>query len=91
MARKYDVEITMDGVRGRVVVDGQDLSKGVRGFALRGGVGEITALELDLNLIDVTRVSSTSTEILIADEASEALIALGWTPPESSETSPNVT
>lgn len=82
MARWYDVDITMEGSRGRVVIDGNDISKGVRGFSVRGGVGEVTSLELDLNLIDVTRVSSTSTEILISDGASEALIAMGWKPPD---------
>jgi hypothetical protein len=77
------VDIELDGSgRGRVVIGGQDISGALRGIVVRGGVGEAPRLELDLDVFDVTRLESAEMEILIPDDTRDALIALGWTPPQ---------
>lgn len=76
-------EIELDGIgRGRLVIGGQDISAAVRAFVVRGGVHELPTLELDLLVHDVTRLGSAEMEILVSDATRDALIALGWTPPE---------
>lgn len=77
---KAEIEIDGPG-HGRIVLDGHDVSGAVRGFQITAGVGDITRLVLDLNVLDVTRLDSEQTEIMIPDATRDALIALGWTPP----------
>lgn len=76
-------EIELEGIgHGRLVIGGHDISNAVRAFVVRGGVGELPTLELDLSVHDVTRLESVEMEILVPPATRDALIALGWTPPE---------
>ncbi|MFD4912841.1 hypothetical protein ACFWNR_06415 [Streptomyces virginiae] len=81
---RHQVEIHPDSLdRCRVLVDGVDIARGLVGLHLRMGVGEIPQLDLDLKVIDVTRLGSVETEVALGAGVHEALVALGWTPPES--------
>lgn len=77
---KAEIEVGATAIGGRIALDGHDVSSAVRGFRITA-IGEVTRLELDLNVLDVTRIDSEQTEIVIPDATREALIALGWTPP----------
>ena len=78
---KAEIEVSGAGRGGRVVLDGADVSKGVRGLTIRAGLGQVTQVELDLSVFDVTEFESDAVQILIPDHTRDALIALGWTPP----------
>lgn len=79
--QRHDVDIEVHGPMGRVTVGGQQV-KGVRGLTYRAGLDEVASLTLDLKIIDVTRLGSKDTEILLPDETVNTLIALGWAPPQ---------
>lgn len=65
--------------RGTVEIDGRELP-GVRGLTLTAEYGHTPTLELDLALYDVSTVAEA--RIVIPDQTREALLALGWTPPD---------
>lgn len=77
---KAQIEVDGTGRDGRVVLDGRDVSGGVRGFALRAEVGRRTELELDLAVADGATFDG-EVRLVIPESTREALIALGWTPP----------
>ena len=81
MRHRLQVETEGPG-RARLLLDGQDISHGVTDLVVRLGVGEVARAELDLVLLDTTRIDSPDTEITIPISTHEALVALGWTPPE---------
>lgn len=94
---RRNVEIWHDGLQGQVIVDGVDLTNAVRAITWRTAVDERPSMDVELRIFDVTTVSSKDTEMLLPNETIEALIALGWTPPdvtvrdiETSETKPQV-
>jgi hypothetical protein len=71
-------EIIIDPTgRGNIRIDGQDVSKAVRGFQLDSCVGEITTLALDLVMIRAEIEADT----VIVPQAYDLLVRLGWTPP----------
>lgn len=84
--RTHHVEIQHEGLGGRVVVNGMDISSTVRGLKWESEVGSVPRMTLDLRLFDVTTVGSPETEIFLPTETRDALIALGWTPPDSHTT-----
>ncbi|MDG4796216.1 hypothetical protein [Micromonospora sp. WMMD1082] len=76
-------EIEVNGIGGgRVALDGKDVSGGVHGFTVTAALGEVTRLELDLSLFDVTTFDSAQTEVLIPEATRELLVGLGWIPPD---------
>jgi hypothetical protein len=80
---RHSFKFEQDGAIGRVSVDGHDISSAVRSLRFDGDAGAYPRVRLDLHIYDVTTVSSTETELCIPESTAEALIALGWTPPES--------
>lgn len=70
-----------------VTLDGQDLSKGIRRLAIDVASDNWPRVkaELVIHAIEVTElgVKDSHFEVSMPDEAREALIALGWTPPTS--------
>lgn len=77
-------EIKLEGptaTSGHIKLDGTDVSSGVRGFVLRSEVGELTRLELDVLVLDTQQFDG-EVSVIIPDETREALIAIGWTPPD---------
>lgn len=83
MRHRLQVETEGPG-RARLLLDGRDISHGVTDLVVRLGVGEVARAELDLVLLDTTRIDSPDTEITIPVSTHEVLVALGWTPPEGS-------
>lgn len=58
MSTPTKVEITIDAIgRGRIVVDGVDLSMKVAGFVLKSRIGELTRLRLDYNNVAADAVA----------------------------------
>jgi hypothetical protein len=76
-------EIKMDGPTGTLSLDGVDISRGVRGFALSysGGLPE---LDLSLAIHDGPSTFEGDVSLLIPTYTYEALVAMGWTPPPPS-------
>ncbi|MFC4034554.1 hypothetical protein ACFO3J_24200 [Streptomyces polygonati] len=66
----------------RVIVDGVDLSRGLTGLSLRIGIGSVPELTLDVQLIDISELKDIEAKVLIAPATHDALVTLGWTPPE---------
>jgi len=64
----------------RVVLDGQDVSKGVSGLDLHADVRSIPTLVLHMPL---QRSLSTSgdVQVVVTEDMHVVLVALGWTPP----------
>lgn len=66
-------------------LDGLDISKGIRRLTIDVGPDDWPRVEAELviHAIEVTElgVKDSHFEVSMPDEAREALIALGWTPP----------
>jgi hypothetical protein len=72
-------EIIIDPTgRGNIRIDGQDVSKAVRGFQLESRVGEVTTLVLDLVMVR----AEIEVDTVIVPQTYDLLVRLGWTPPE---------
>ncbi|MGW8703502.1 hypothetical protein ACWGOK_42475 [Streptomyces eurythermus] len=83
---RHNVEISVEGSRGQVLIDGHDIARCVTNLTFTAGIGQdVPTLTLDLNLIDVTRLGSPETEVLLGQGAEEALVRLGWTPPQADQ------
>ncbi|MFI6883389.1 hypothetical protein [Streptosporangium canum] len=65
----------------QLLVDGHDISNGVRSLRLALNPGEIPTVELGLGIIEIDRMESEQAELYIPDTTRDALITLGWTPP----------
>lgn len=69
----------------KVELDGHDLSRALQGVTIRCEAGHRPSVDLELKVdaIEVTQLAVRDPQILLSmpDEAREALIALGWTPP----------
>lgn len=80
---RHQVEIHQEGPeKYHVLIDGVDIAHGIVGLSLRMSVGEVPRVALDLDLIDVTQLGSVEAEVILRSGTHEALVALGWTPPE---------
>lgn len=82
MTHRVQIEHTTPG-HARVLLDGHDISHAVRAMTWEFEVDHVPQLILDLPIHDITSLDSEDTEILIPDDTREALIKLGWTPPEN--------
>lgn len=86
MPARHAFEYEQQGVTGRVVVDGQDITSAVRSLSIHAEPGAaFPRAVLDLNIIDATAFSSPDTELLLPDAVAATLVALGWTPPEEGQ------
>lgn len=81
MADKRSVSITAHATTGTLKVDGNDLTDAVRGVDISLRAGHLPVIHLDLVILDLESVT-TDAKVFIPDATREALIALGWTPPE---------
>jgi hypothetical protein len=63
-----------------VSIDGQQMTRALRGFSLDAGVGNAPRLTLDMAAFIESTVEGKMT-VIIPDETHAALVALGWTPP----------
>ncbi|MFC4006625.1 hypothetical protein ACFOY2_05295 [Nonomuraea purpurea] len=69
-----------------VAIDGRDVSRGVRRLSIEvdpRNNGPRVETELAIDAIEVTALGARDPEFVVSmpDEARDALIALGWTPP----------
>lgn len=74
-------EIELDRTGGRVILDGTDVSGAVRRLTVRAKAGRPSDIELDLSVVDVTRIDSDHAQVLNPPATRDALVTLGWTPP----------
>jgi hypothetical protein len=81
----HHVEISTEGTRGRILIDGHDISKAVESYTVFHNAGSMPRVYIDFNLVDVTPLDSKEMQVLVTDEVAETLKVLGWTPPEDSE------
>lgn len=65
----------------RLLVGGEDVSKAVRAIDLHVGVGKLPVVTLDLVVLEGE--IDTAATVEIPDKTHEALIGLGWTPPQN--------
>jgi hypothetical protein len=74
-------EIDIKGIRSSIVLDGTDVSNGVRALTLRSAAGELTKLELEMCTTDGATITAGTALVAIADATANALITMGWLPP----------
>lgn len=79
------VQLGSDGIRHKVVLDGIDLSNGLRAAELTLASGEMPTLTLDPIIFNLDGAELERTRVVVTDHAAKALVALGWTPPEETQ------
>ena len=82
---KADIELR--GTNGRIILDGEDVSRGVRGGDLTFAVTEVPLLTLNLNVLEGATASG-EVKVRIRPETHALLVQLGWTPPVAVEPPP---
>jgi len=80
--RIHAVQLGSDGTRHTLIVDGIDLSHGVRAATLKLASGELPTLTIDPIIFELDEADVQHARVLVTDHAAKALTALGWTPPE---------
>lgn len=82
---RHQFEIKSDGRPGcyQILIDGTDIAQGVTELDLSMRLNEVPTVTLDLKLIDVTELGSIEAEVMLGAGVHDALVALGWTPPEA--------
>jgi len=76
----HSVRVASDGMQHQIAIDGVDLGPGLVSCELRLRPGSRPVLVVELHLVDVTGLASAGTELALAG-GHQALIAMGWTPP----------
>ncbi|MFJ9628082.1 hypothetical protein ACIRU8_10360 [Streptomyces sp. NPDC101175] len=79
------VQLGSDGVHHSLIVDGIDLSRGMRSAQLKLAAGELPTLTLDPIIFNLDGADLGSVRVIVTDQAAKALVALGWTPPEEAQ------
>lgn len=79
------VEISLNGRRAAIVVDGHDLAQSVAGFNLSAETRCLPTLTLHLNVRDATRIESDTTIVHMHHATHDLLVAAGWTPPAQAD------
>lgn len=79
------VRLSSDGVRHTCIVDGVDLSKGLRGAQLTLASGELPTLTVDPIIFNLDGADLERARVVVNEQAAKALVALGWTPPEETQ------
>jgi hypothetical protein len=76
------VELTTEGPGGRLVVDGQDISNGVRAVDIQVNGEDLPRVTVELNVFAYQAGhDGAETRLYLTDEARKALLMFGWTPP----------
>lgn len=76
------IELTSDGVRARLVIDGHDLSRAATSCTIRTDTGCWPTAEVEL-MLPVSVTVEGAVQVYIPDDTRAALIALGWQAPET--------
>ena len=77
-----NAHISVNGNRGVILIDGHPLQHAIRAFTLKADVNSIPTLELELNILEDVEVDGQVRPVIPPDTCA-ALVALGWTPPET--------
>ncbi|MEU5496164.1 hypothetical protein [Streptomyces griseofuscus] len=88
-SRPRAVRLSSDGYRHTLIVDGVDLSHGVRSAQLTLASGELPTLAIDPIIFRLDEVDLQAAQAVIPEHTAQRLIALGWTPPSEGEAQPN--
>jgi hypothetical protein len=79
---EHRVSVVVDATgRGRIHLDGADVSGLVSGVHIDAGVGLVTTVELELRLAVSAELNGARVIVGLDSEIEELLVALGWTPP----------
>jgi len=65
----------------RLVLDGQDIGKHVRGFVFTVGAGQIPQVLLQLAPLQGVTIGPAESHVALDPEQHDLLVQLGWTPP----------
>lgn len=74
---------TLSSPGAKVLLDGQDCSRGIQSYELAQVAGRLPELVLHLSMPEV--VIDGEITVLLTDETRELLQSLGWAPPEGNE------
>lgn len=77
------VEIELTGTTGRLVLDGHDLTNGIRDFTLSAGASyDLPELAITPLILSGSAMGDqVEVAVELTDEVRRALILAGWTPP----------
>jgi hypothetical protein len=78
------IKIWADGPRGGIELDGEDISKTVRGLDVSLRVGSIPEVSLDLLVFEL-EAEAGKTRVHIVPAVRDLLIAAGWQPPKGDD------
>jgi hypothetical protein len=80
--RHVDIELVGVGTRGTsIVIDGQDVTHAISELHIDAQIGKLTTMTVGFPLIDKTAIRGPA-NVQILDSTRDALIGLGWTPPD---------
>ena len=82
--RPGKVQISSDGVTGRLHLDGQDISQVLDGVDLKLRPGCLPEVTLGVIVHDLT--TEVEAKVVIPQETHDLLVRLGWTPPAEEAT-----
>lgn len=85
---EHQVEITTQGGRGSLLVDGVDIAKLTRRFALEFDAGGIPRLSVELSPQKLRALMTGKVRVEVDPDTRAVLLALGWTPPTETEETP---
>lgn len=77
------VKLASDGIRHTLIVDGVDLSRGLRGATLALNANELPTITVEPIIFNLDEVDLDEARVVVSEHAAAALVALGWTPPGS--------
>lgn len=82
MSGRHDVQLQIDETgRGRILLDGRNVTGLVRGVHVDAGVGLVTTVELELAVVVAAELNGARVLAGLDAETEELLVELGWTPP----------
>jgi hypothetical protein len=69
----------------RIRLDDTDISNAVRGIDVSMEAGNLPQVTVELRIDEIRRIDSEHAVVLIPSSTRDALVALGWTPPQEAK------
>lgn len=85
---QHRMQLSSDGTKHTVVLNGIDLSRGLQGISLELLPGQPARVVLDPLVIELDEVGLDKPSVYVSDHAAKLLTALGWTPPSTHDSHP---
>lgn len=76
---RVEINVIRPG-HGSIMIDGQDIGRGLCGFTLESKAGQLPRLVLDLAIFYPYGAVG-EMDLVVPEGTAAALVALGWTPP----------